>query len=446
MEWVTPSRVLIVGLGRSGLAAARLAHGDGAEIWVTDQRSERELGEAVEQLPPGSRQFFGGHPEVCLDGVELVICSPGVEPSAPILSAARRRNIDILTEVEFAWFHTPDRPLVAVTGSNGKSTVTVLAAEMLNASGVATAAGGNLGTAACDLSLEADWKCWVLELSSFQTELLTAMRPNVGVFLNLSQDHLERHPDMASYRAAKQRLFAFQTGDDLAVFNADDVDVSETSTRARRVWFSLEKPADAWLDGDGLMVHDQVLTDRSALASEGLHNVANALAAALAASELGATTDAMARTLETVRGLSHRHLTVHEASGVRWVDDSKATNVGAAVAALRGYPDRSVHLILGGQAKGQDFAALIPEVQRAVARLYVIGIDGPRIAAVLGDAAPVENCGTLEEAVENAREKARAGEWVLLAPACASFDQFSGFSERGDRFAVLAKQEVAPCP
>ncbi len=446
MAWQTPSRVLIVGLGRSGLAAARLAARDGAEVWVTDLRQERDLENTVEHLPTRSRRFFGGHPEASLEGVELVICSPGVAPSAAILETARRRGIRILTEVEFAWCHVPDKPLVAVTGSNGKSTVTVLVTEMLNASGIVAAAGGNLGTAACELVLRTDWRCWVLEMSSFQTELLSAMRPDVGVFLNLSQDHLERHPDMASYRAAKQRLFAFQSDDDLAVLNADDPAVAGTPTRGRRRMFSLERPADAWLDGDHLRIDDDILTDRGRIAFGGLHNVANGLAAALAARALGAVGDAMARTLETFRGLEHRHITVHESGGVRWVDDSKATNVGAAIAALRGYPDRSVHLILGGQAKGQDFTAMTPDVRRAVARLYVIGIDGPAIGAVLGSVVSVEQCGTLEQAVLRAREAARPGQWVLLAPACASFDQYSDFAERGERFASLAREEVAPCP
>ncbi len=446
MESGTPSRVLIVGLGRSGLAAARLAARDGCDVWVTDIRQEGELADAVAQLPRGSRAFLGEHPARCLDGVELVVSSPGVAPSTPILAAARRLGIEVLTEVEFAWRHLPDRPLVAVTGSNGKSTVTVLVAEMLSASGLTAVAGGNLGTAASELALQADFECWVLEVSSFQAEMLTALRPAVAVFLNLSQDHLERHPDMASYLAAKRRLFAFQSSDDTAVLNADDPAVLATVTAARRRSFSLEKPVDGWFDGERLWLGDRPLIERSRVALAGVHNVANGLAAALASDALGATAEAMARTLETFSGLSHRHLTVHESDGVRWVDDSKATNVGAALAALRGYPAGSVHLILGGQAKGQDFTTLAAEVGRAAARVYVIGVDGPTIAQALGGAAPVERCGTLEEAVRRARDASRPGQWVLLAPACASFDQFSGFAERGDRFAGLARGEVASCP
>lgn len=446
MESSAPSRVLVVGLGRSGLAAARLAAHDGSEVCATDLRSERDLGEVLRELPEGTRRYLGGHPSSALDGIGLVVCSPGVAPSAPILADARRRDIPVVTEVEFAWRHRTDRPMVAVTGSNGKSTVTVLVAAMLSESGVTAAAGGNLGTAACELVLTGGWDCWVLEISSFQAELLTEMRPSVGVFLNLSQDHLERHPDITSYLAAKRRLFSFQTSRDAAVLNADDAAVSETPSRARRLLFSLERSADAWLDGELLRLGDQILTERSKCSLGGIHNVTNGLAAALAAVELGATTEGVARTLETFRGLSHRHLTVFEQNEVRWVDDSKATNVGATIAALRGYPERSVHLILGGQAKGQDFEAMIPEVKRSAARVYVIGIDGPSIAAVLADAAPIEDCGTLEEAVMRARREARPGQWVLLAPACASFDQFSGFAQRGEKFAALAREEGARCP
>jgi UDP-N-acetylmuramoylalanine--D-glutamate ligase len=446
MGFEVPSRALIVGLGQSGLAAARLAARDGTEVWATDLGPERALREALEELPPKTRRFLGGHPETCLEGVDLVITSPGVAPSAPILDAARRRGIAVCTEVEFAWHHAPDRPLVAVTGSNGKSTVTLLVAEMLTASGVAAVAGGNLGTAACELALSGGWECWVLEVSSFQAELLTAMRPAVAVFLNLSQDHLERHRNLAEYVTAKRQLFAFQDDTDVAVLNADDALVAETPTRARRLWFSLDKPADAWLDGEHLRFGDLVLTERSRLVLGGIHNIANGLAAVLAAGELGGTAPAMGSTLETFQGLSHRHLTVHESNGVLWVDDSKATNVGAAIAALRGYPDSSVHLILGGQGKGQDFTVMAPEVRRAAARVYLIGIDGPAIGAALGDAAPLEDCETLEEAVRRARQVVRPGEWVLLAPACASYDQYSGFAERGERFTNLARKEAAPCP
>ena len=219
-----------------------------------------------------------------------------------------------------------------------------------------------------------------------------------------------------------------------------------TPTEARRQFFSVEQQADGWLDGSDLAVGGEIVIDRNAMALAGIHNVANALAATLAAVEVGGTTGAARDVLESFRGLDHRHLTVHEADGVRWVDDSKATNIGAALAALRGYPEQSVHLILGGQAKGQDFTVMIPEVQRVARHVYVIGIDGPLIAGALQGVTAVTECGTLDEAVRCARCNARTGQWVLLAPACASFDQFSGYSERGRVFAREARGAEVTCP
>ena len=446
MGFEISSRVLVVGLGSSGLAATRLAAADGSEVWATDLRTESDLTPELEALGGDVRTFLGGHPESSLDGVGLVIASPGVPADAPLLESARNLGIPINTEIEFAWLHQPQADLVAVTGSNGKSTVTELTAQILTEAGRSTAAGGNLGIPASQLVLDGGWGSWVLEISSFQAELLTAVAPRVAVFLNLSQDHLERHPDIDTYFSAKQRLFEFQTDGDTAVLNADDPLVATTRTAARKRHFSISEPADASLDGDQLVLDGEPILSSSRMRLSGIHNVANALAAALAAAALGAHTAAMATVLEVFDGLEHRHRTVHTADGVQWIDDSKATNVGATLAALGGYPDSSLHLILGGQAKGQNFSVLNDEVDRAVTRLYVIGEDGPAIASVLADSAQIEDCGTLAEAVRRARRNAASGEWVLLAPACASFDQFANYGERGDRFSDLARQEVAPCP
>jgi UDP-N-acetylmuramoylalanine--D-glutamate ligase len=441
-----PPRVLVVGLGRSGLAAARLAAADGAEVWVTDRLPEADLAVRLAELPAGSRVFAGGHAESSLEGVGLVVVSPGVPPDSHIVRAAVARGVAVATELEFAWRHRSEAPLAAVTGSNGKSTVTELVAHMLREDGVRAAAGGNLGTPASQLVLDGGWQSWVLEISSFQAELLMAMAPRAAVFLNLSQDHLERHPDMASYLAAKQRLFAFQGAGDVAVLNADDPAVAATVTAARKKTFSLDGPADGWIDDGVLMLEGEPLVTTGEVRLSGTHNLANALASSLTAAALGAGRPAMAAVLRRFEGLEHRHRTVHTAGGVAWVDDSKATNVGATLAALKGYGIGSVHLIVGGQAKGQDFTPLEDEVRRAVARLYLIGEDGPAIGESLKGVAPIEECSTLEEAVLRARAHAAAGQWVLLAPACASFDQFANYGERGDRFAALARGEVAPCP
>ncbi len=445
MGWETPSPLLVVGLGSSGVAAARLGAARGAEVRVTDVRGSDELGPVLERLPSGTRTFLGGHPEGCLEGVRLVVASPGVPADAPLLLSARERGVPLLTEIEFAWLHRAEVPLAAVTGSNGKSTVTTLIAEMLRAAGVAAVAGGNLGPPASELVATGPWDAWVLEVSSFQAELLTAMRPRVAVFLNLSQDHLERHPDLASYRDAKARLLAFQEAGDAAVLNHDDAQVRGLETAARRLSFSLETASDAWLDDDRLMLAGELLTTADQVALSGRHNLANALAAALAARELGAPVDAVVRALGSFTGLPHRHRTIAERDGIRWIDDSKATNVGATLAALGGYPAATVHLILGGQAKGQDFSVLAGELRRAVVAVYLIGVDAPVIAGQIGDVVAVRHCGTLADAVARARTAAEPGQVVLLAPACASFDQFSGYAARGTRFAELAREEVAPC-
>jgi len=442
-----PNRVLVVGLGRSGTAAVRLASADGAEVWVTDRRPETELEAVLDDLPPIGRCFGGGHPAASLDGVGLVVVSPGVARDTEVLQIARSRGIKVLPEVEFAWRHRPNATLAAVTGSNGKSTVTTMIAEMLVADGVAAVAGGNLGTAASDLVLAGGWDHWVLEISSFQGELLADFRPRAGVFLNLSQDHLERHADVGEYLAAKQRVLARQTGDDIAVLNADEDAVAATPTAARRRLFSLQRSdTDAVLAGDDLVIDGEVLISRNQLALSGLHNVANALASALVVLAVGGSRSAIAHALRVFDGLPHRHRTVFEGDGVRWVDDSKATNVGATLAALSGYPESSVLLILGGQSKGQDFTLLLEEVRRAVARVLVIGEDAEAIARQVEPRVAVDRCGTLDEAVRRARILADPGQTILLAPACASFDQFSGYAERGDVFAELAREGVRSCP
>jgi UDP-N-acetylmuramoylalanine--D-glutamate ligase len=430
--------VLVVGLGSSGLAAARLAAEDGSEVWATDLRGETELATGLATLGGEVRTFLGGHPDACLDGVELVITSPGVSADAALLETARRSGIEINTEIEFAWRHQPRAEMVAVTGSNGKSTVTELTTRMMVAAGRSTVAGGNLGTPASQLVLDGGWESWVLEISSFQAELLTSMAPSVAVFLNLSQDHLERHSHLDSYLAAKRRLFAFQ--------GETDPSVAATRAAARRRLFSIAKKTDACLEGEVLTIDDEPIIRASELRLSGIHNVANVLAAALAADALGVPKSAMAAAASTFAGLAHRHRTVHDADGIRWVDDSKATNVGATLAALRGYPNRSLHLILGGQAKDQDFSVLAAEIRRAVTRLYLIGEDASMIAEALAGATMIEGCGNLAEAVARARRNAVAGEWVLLAPACASFDQFSDYGERGDRFIDFAREEAAQCP
>ncbi len=437
---VTPSRALVVGLGVSGVAAATLLAAQGWGVTVNDRATSTELAAQLARLPVGIATVLGGHPLEILDGVALVVVSPGVPWELPLLDEARRRGLEVIAEVELAYRAMANIPIVGVTGSNGKTTVTSLLGEILSTAGWRVGVGGNIGTAATELALAGGWDAVVLELSSFQLEGCTTLRPRVAVLLNVSPDHLDRHPTMTTYLAAKARIFTHQLADDFAVLNADDPALAGLRVPSRTVHFSLSDPAaEAHLAAGTLMLERAPLLARAELPLLGEHNVANALAAALAASRLGVASAAITDALRRAAALPHRHQVVAETGGVRWVDDSKGTNIGATAAGLAGYAPGTVHLILGGLGKGQNFRELRPAVEGRLARLYVIGESADEIADALAGAAPVERCGTLEEAVRRAAARARPGEVVLLSPACASFDQFRNYAHRGEEFTRLAQ-------
>jgi UDP-N-acetylmuramoylalanine--D-glutamate ligase len=436
-------RALVVGLGASGIAAAHLLHRDGWVVVVNDLAPAESLADQLPRLPAGVEHRLGGHPPDLLDGTARVVVSPGVRWDLPLLVEARRRGIETIAEVELAARHLAPVPILGVTGSNGKTTVTALIGEIARSAGLRAAVGGNIGTAACELALDGRWDVVVLELSSFQLEGCTTLRPRVAALLNLSADHLDRHPTMASYLAAKARIFGSQAGDDVAVLNQDDPAVAHLAVPAGRATFSLAShTADASYDGRRLLLDGALLLPRPELPLLGDHNVANALAAALVARRFGISTGAIADALRRFSGLPHRHQVVATASGVRWVDDSKGTNIGATAAGLAGYPPGTVHLILGGLGKGQDFLELRGAVSGRVARAYLIGVAAPQIEAAIADLVPLEMCGCLEEAVRRAASLAVPGDTVLLSPACASFDQFTNYAHRGDEFARLAQTLV----
>ncbi len=440
MSAATPSRALVVGLGASGVAAAALLVHQGWTVIANDRKVESELGDAVAKLPAGVTTRAGGHAPELLDGTRLVVVSPGVPWDLPLLVEARRRGLEVIAEVELAGRALTGVPIVGVTGSNGKTTVTSLLGAIGRAAGLTTGVGGNIGTAASELALAGGWDAVVLELSSFQLEGCATLRPAVAVLLNVSPDHLDRHPSLAAYLAAKSRIFAHQTAHDTAVLNADDPALAELAVRSRLARFSLADPrAEAHLAGGALVLDGEPLLNRSDLPLLGDHNVANALAAALAASRLGVPREAIAAALRAAVTLPHRHQVVAEARGVRWVDDSKGTNIGATAAGLAGYPPGTVHLVLGGLGKGQDFRELRPAAEGRLARVYLIGEAAPAIAAALEGVAPLEWCVTLDEAVRRAASAARPGDTVLLSPACASFDQFKSYAHRGEEFARMAR-------
>lgn len=430
---------LVVGLGASGVAAAALLTREGWRVTVNDKADAASLSGRLAQLPASCQHVLGSHPLAVLEDVSLVVVSPGVPWDLPLLVAARERNLEVVAEVELA-ARLFRAPLIGITGSNGKTTTTALTGEILKAAGWRTAVGGNIGTPAAELAQKDDWDGIVLELSSFQLEGCSTLRPDVGVLLNLSPDHLDRHPSMASYLEAKARLFARQRPEDWAVLNRDDASLRGLATPSRQVFFSLSDcTAEAHLAGDELVLDGASLMSRRELPLLGDHNVANALAAALAAARLGVARDAIARALAAFSGLPHRHQQVAVGRGVRFVDDSKGTNIGATAAGLAGYPPGSIHLILGGLGKGQDFRELAPAVRGRVARVYLIGTAAEDIATALAGAVPCEPCGTLEVAVERAFALAHPGDTVLLSPACASFDQFANYADRGEQFARLAR-------
>lgn len=443
MTKTTWRRALVVGLGSSGVDACRLLRAKGVKVRATDKASREELAFRLAELPPDVELHLGEvGPEVLAD-VDVVVVSPGVNPAQGLVQEAFQRGLEVIPEVELAFRYAGSTPIIGITGSNGKSTVTELVGLILKTAGWKVAVGANLGPAASGMVLRGGWEAMVWELSSFQLELTTTLRPKVAVFLNLSPDHLDRHGSMEAYLQAKAKIFAFQTADDHAVVNEDDPAVASLAVRGQRHGFSLHRQdAEAYFDGTHLMLQGRVLLARQALPLPGDHNVANALAAALACRALGLDREAIKAGLREARSLPHRHELVAEINGVRYVDDSKGTNVGAVIAGLSGYPPRRVHLILGGLGKGQDFSELVPAVRQRVLRAYLIGQAASELEKLLAGVVPVEMCGTLEEAVRRAHLCALPGDVVLLSPACASFDQFHDYAHRGHEFARLV-QELA---
>jgi UDP-N-acetylmuramoylalanine--D-glutamate ligase len=423
------------------MAAAHLLAAQGWQVRANDRAPAGQLAVEADALPAGTQLCLGGHPLSLLEDVGLVVVSPGVPWDLPLLCEARRRGVEVIAEVELAWRALTPTPLLGVTGSNGKSTVTAMLGAILAHAGVHTGVGGNIGYAASALARQGGWQAIVLELSSFQLEGCTTLRPQVGVLLNLCPDHLDRHPDMAAYLAAKARLFAHQGPNEVAVLNADDAVVRHLPVPGQRALFSLADPrAAAHASGAWLVVDGRKVMRRGDLRLLGDHNLANALAAALAAVRFGIAGSVVAEALANFSGLPHRHQLVAEIRGVRWVDDSKGTNVGATAAGLAGYPPGTIHLILGGLGKGQDFTPLREAVAGRVARVYLIGAAAEEIATALAGVVPLERCNTLEVAVAHAAALARPGDTVLLSPACASFDQFRDYAHRGDEFARLARE------
>jgi len=438
-------RVLVLGLGDTGLSVARWVERQGGRTRVADSRT----------APPRARDYggelvTGPFGERLLDGVDLLCISPGLPLSEGVVQSARARGIPVLGDIElFAWHvrgGAAAARVLAVTGTNGKTTVTALTGHLLRAAGIDCEVAGNIGPAALDALLRraVPPAAWVLELSSYQLETTWSLAPDAAAMLNLSEDHLDRYAGIDEYAAAKARIFQ---GAGLQVLNREDPRSMAMARPGRPLaTFGLGAPPAAQDFGvaDGVLHEGPLpLLPVAELGIHGAHNVANALAACALARALGASRESLAAGLRTFRGLPHRLQLVAERRGVAYYDDSKGTNVGATVAALRGL-GRPALLIAGGDGKGQDFAPLAPAVAARARRVLLIGRDAPAIeralaAAGVGAAVPVERCATLEEAVASAARHARAGDAVLLSPACASFDMFRDYRHRGEAFAAAVQ-------
>lgn len=444
-------QVLVYGLGLSGRAAARLLAERGITVLAVDDKAVEvngDLAGKVELLPGGGSQALP-------PGVDAVVVSPGVPLDRPILEDARRRSVPIpvIAEVELA-FPLLDGLVVAITGSNGKSTTTAMAGEMVRAAGLPVEVCGNIGEPLADKVDGPPGRVFVVELSSFQIEGIDTFKPRAAALLNLSEDHLDRYGTLAAYGAAKKRLFRKMDPDGVAVLNADDPETVEVETRARRRFFSrLRSVADGcWADTEGRVVEvspggeDLELFHASDVPLAGVQNLENAMAAALLARAVGVEPEAIRTALRGFRGLPHRLQKVGEKGGVFFYDDSKGTNPGATLKAIEGFADGTVHLILGGRNKDADLAVLTPMVRRKARRAYLIGEAAADFEQALGGAVPCEMAGTLEQAVRSAAAQARPGEAVVLSPACASFDQFRNFIHRGQVFQELVRNVVQGGP
>src|SRR5271168_2157860 len=440
-------RVLVVGLGKSGVASALFLKTRGARVTVSDTKSGDELrNEIPALLDHGITVETGGHGERTFRGQDLIVVSPGVPVDLPMLVQARALGEAVIGEIELAAQFLPG-PIVAITGSNGKTTTTTLTGEILTAGGLPTLVGGNIGTPAISLADRArPESVIVLEVSSFQLETIQTFRPKVAVVLNVTPDHLDRHRTFEAYVNAKARIFENQRGDDFAVLNEDDPACVGMAgrTRAQVFWFSRQKEVKqgAWVREGNILFRDGRGQREIMLASEiplkGAHNLENVLAAVCAGVLMGCATEKIRAAVREFKAVEHRLEFVATIRGVEYYNDSKATNVDATIKALESFPGR-IHLILGGKDKGSDYSLLNSLLKDRVKRVYAIGAAAAKIEAQ-ASGTEIVSAGTLEAAVRRASEAATRGDIVLLAPACASFDQFDSYEHRGQVFKGLVRQ------
>jgi UDP-N-acetylmuramoylalanine--D-glutamate ligase len=442
MPALANKRALVIGLKKSGIAAVKLLVAKGARVRTADLKPLEELPEAREVLAALGVPFALQSPEVFEDA-DLIVPSPDVPYDLPPLEAARGRGVPVIGEVELAAPFLKGRT-IGITGSNGKTTTTSLTGHILREAGVPAQVGGNIGTAVCDMVATSRGDGWnVLELSSFQLESIAEFRAHIAVALNVTQNHLDRHHTFERYAAAKGRLFETQQPGDLAVLNADDPVCRDYAGRtpAAVQWFSSRSNVEpgANLCGEDLVVLQRRLMKAGEVPIRGRHNIENVLAASLAASRAGVGHEAIAAAVRSFRAVEHRLEFVRNLSGIDFYNDSKATSVDATLKALDAFHG-GLWIILGGKDKGLDYTLLREPLAAKAHAALLIGAAAGKIAAALEGAVPLVPTGTLETAVEHAYRHGRPGDTVLLAPACASFDQFRSFEHRGEVFKETVNQ------
>jgi UDP-N-acetylmuramoylalanine--D-glutamate ligase len=439
-------KALVLGAGRSGIASSKFLAERGATVVLHDKKPVDEWTEKARVLKESHKIGLMSDqiPSWLLDQIDLVVISPGVPTNSIPARYVDRKDGEVIGEVELAYRFMKGR-IVGITGSNGKTTTTTLIGEMLKDSAITTQVGGNIGTPLLSLAESSHKDGWtVVELSSFQLETIVDFRPNVAVCLNVTPNHLDRYESFTDYAAAKHRIFMNQTADDVAILNADD-EITATwgnGLKASVTMFSVKRELEEglFLRGRELVCRsngkEKVLTTRDRIAIRGLHNVENVLASLAVGLACGASPESMARTIEDFYGVEHRMELVVELDGVKFYNDSKATSVDATLKALEALSedDGKVNLILGGRGKNAPYEPLAELIQRKVRRLIVLGEDADNIRTQLKPYADIQSVGSLSEAVKVGFENAIAGDSVLLAPACASFDMFKSFEERGDVF------------
>jgi UDP-N-acetylmuramoylalanine--D-glutamate ligase len=448
---ISGRKALVLGAGRSGVASARFLSERGATVALHDKKPVEEWSEEARSLKgqSGVGSISGEIPSWLLDQIDLLVISPGVPTNTIPARYVDRKDGEVIGEVELAYRFMNGR-IVGITGSNGKTTTTTLIGELLKDSGIRAQVGGNIGTPLLSLAESSTDDSWtVVELSSFQLETIKDFRANVAICLNVTPNHLDRYASFTEYAAAKHRIFMNQTSDDLAVLNADDPVTSDWAAglKAAVSLFSVKKELDEglFLRGRDLICRssgkEKVLTTRDDIFLRGLHNVENVLAALAAGLACGASPQSMRETIRTFKGVEHRIEFVDEIDGIKFYNDSKATSVDATLKALEALSedDEKIVLLLGGRGKNAPYAPLIPLIQRSVRKVIVLGEDARNIASQLKGVTDIENANSFEDAIRRAFNAADPGDSVLLAPACASFDMFKSFEERG----IVFKQEVA---